>query len=140
MNRPACYQNPLRQTFFLLAALLLADGVQAEWFPLGRSDNFRVYLDQRSIQRNGDSALTWQLMDFVTAQWTDAHTVIGSIKNLVEYDCTQPRLRTLAAEAYSEQMAVGKLVAKEQIPSPEWEAVQPGSAAEQILKLVCVKK
>ena len=81
------HSKNIRQASFALAALLLAGSALAEWIPLGRSNNFRAYLDPISIQRNGDLAQIWQLMDFTTARWMDEKTVIGSIKNLIEYDC-----------------------------------------------------
>ncbi|MBK7564239.1 surface-adhesin E family protein [Candidatus Propionivibrio aalborgensis] len=124
----------------MLASFLLAGSVQAEWSQLGRTDTFRLYLDQKLIQKSGDFVQVWQLMDFTVAQWADARTAVGSIKNLIEYDCTQPRLRTLAAEAYTEQMGAGRLVANERLSDPLWENVAPGSTAEQIRKIACGKK
>jgi hypothetical protein len=124
----------------VLLPLLLAGSAQAEWLHLGRSDNFRIYLEQKLIQRNGDFVQIWQLMDFTNAQWADAQTPVGSIKSLIEYDCTAPRSRTLAAEAFSEQMADGRMVAREQLPSPQWEGVEPGGTSEKIRQLACGKR
>jgi hypothetical protein len=111
----------------------------AEWVVLGRNENFRVYLDQRSVQRNGDLARVHQLTDFTAAQWVDGNTVIGSILALVEYDCVQPRLRTLAIRAHSEQMGRGRRIASEQNPDAEWEDASPGGSAESAWRLVCGK-
>lgn len=133
-------QKIVRRAFCVLASFLLAGSVQAEWSQLGRTDTFRLYLDQKLIQKSGDFVQVWQLMDFTVAQWADARTAVGSIKNLIEYDCTQPRLRTLAAEAYTEQMGAGRLVANERLSDPLWESVAPGSTAEQIRKIACGKK
>jgi len=129
-----------RGLFFLLSLLFLVSGARAEWVALGRSENFRAYMDQKSVQRNGDFARVSQLMDFVTAQWADERTVVGSIRSLVEYDCSQPRSRTLALEAYSEQMGDGRLVANERVPNPEWEDIKPGSTSEKIRQVVCGKQ
>ena len=123
---------------FLIAATL-AGNAQAEWLALGRNENFRAYLDQTSPQRNGDLVQVLQLMDFVTAQWADERTVIGSIKTVVEYDCVQLRSRTIALEAYSEQMGEGRKVATEQLSNPDWGGVKPGSMSEKIRQLVCAK-
>ena len=114
-------------------------GVDGEWISLGRTENFRLYLDQSSVQRNGDLVRVFQLTDFTTAQWVDERTVVGSIRSLVEYDCSQPRARTLALEAYSEQMGEGRLVAGEQKPDAGWEDVAPGGVGENTRKLVCRK-
>ncbi len=140
MIRPACSRRMVRQLFYVLASFLLAGSVQAEWSLLGRSDTFRVYLDQKLMQRNGNFAQIWQLMDFTVAQWADARTAVGSVKNLLEYDCTVPRFRTLAAEAYTEQMAGGRLVANERLSDPQWEDVAPGSTPEKVRQIVCGKQ
>jgi hypothetical protein len=115
------------------------DRTDGEWISIGRTDKLRVYLDQRSVQRNGDLAQVYQLTDFVTAQWVDERTVVGSIRALVEYDCAQPRLRTVALEAYSEQMGEGRLMAKEQNPEAAWEDLAPEGTGENVRKMVCKK-
>lgn len=111
----------------------------SEWIVLGRTENFRAYLDQRSMRRNGDRARVYQLTDFAVAQWLDERTVVGSLKVLVEYDCARPRMRTLAMEAYSEQMAMGRLVANEQRTDAEWEDIQAKGSGEIAQRLVCGK-
>ena len=140
MKGPACLPKRARRILFVLTALLLAGSAQAQWFLLGRNEAIRFYLDQKSIARNGDFAQILQLMDFTTAQWVDAQTVVGSLKMLIEYDCGKPRLRPLASEAFSEQMADGRLVSKEQFPDPQWEAVEPGTTPGKIRQIACAKK
>ncbi|MDR3298838.1 MAG: hypothetical protein LBU43_02250 [Candidatus Accumulibacter sp.] len=112
---------------------------EAEWLALGRNENFRAFLDQRSARRSGDLAQVFQLIDFTTAQWADERTVVGSIRSLVEYDCANPRARTLTFEAYSEQMGQGRQVANEQKPDAEWENIAPGGTGESARRLVCGK-
>ena len=125
---------------FVLSTLLFASGAHAEWIQFGRTTEFRIYLDQRLISRNGDYAQMSQLMDFTVAQWADERTAVGSIKTLVEYDCTQPRLRTLAGEAFTEQMGAGRMVSSEQVSAPQWEAIEPGSNPEKLQQIACGKK
>ena len=139
MNKPAFSSKRLQRIVFVIVSFFLTGYAQAEWIPVGRNENFRIYLDQKLIQRNGDLAQTWQMMDFTVAQWADAQTVVWSIKSLVEYDCGQPRFRTLGGEAYSEQMGVGQRVASEQIAKPEWESVEPNGTANQIRQMACGK-
>ena len=139
MTNPAFRSQSMRQVLVALAALLFVGSVQAEWISLGRTDNFRVYLEQNQLRRNGDVVQTWQLMDFTSAQWVDERTVVGSIRSLVEYDCSQPRARTLSLEAYSEQMSGGRRVASEQLPNADWEWIKPGSTNEKVRQLVCGK-
>jgi len=140
MNRPARFCQALRWLLCVGGALLYCASAQAEWSALGRSDNFRIYLESKSMQKDGDFVRAWQLMDFVTAQWADAQTVFGSIKTLVEYDCTRPRMRTLVFEAYSEQMAEGRMVARESLPDSPWEGFDPDGMADKVRQLACAKK
>lgn len=130
----------LRQALFVLAAIFLTSGARAEWLLLGRNDGYRVYLDQQLIKRNGDFAQLWQLMDFSSAQWLDERTVIGSIKSLVEYDCSEPRSRMLSSQAFSEQMEAGRLVSDERVADPKWESIGANSANDQIRQLACGKE
>ncbi len=130
MNRPAGFRKHARRIFFVLAALLLAGSAQAEWILLGRNEAIRFYLEQKSILKNGDFTQILQLLDFTSAQWVDAQTVVGSLKVLVEYDCAKPRSRALASEAFSEQMGDGRLVSKERFPDPTWDPVEPGTTPD----------
>ena len=130
-------RKPLRPLLLALLALLFAGSAAAEWIQLGRTENFRIYLEQKQILRNGDLVQIWQLMDFTAAQWADPQTVVWSIKTLAEYDCKEPRFRTLVSEAYSEQMGIGKLVAKEQPAEAQWERIEAGGPPEKIRQVAC---
>lgn len=131
------HRKSVRTILFVLSAFLFAGSVQAEWIMLGRTESFRIYLEQKQILRNGDLSQIWQLMDFTAAQWADPQTVVWSIKSLVEYDCSQPRFRTLVSEAYSEQMGIGKLVATEQVAEPQWETAEAGGPPDKIRQVAC---
>ena len=130
-------RKPLRPLLFTLSTLLLAGSASAEWIVLGRTENFRIFLEQKQILRNGDLAQIWQLMDFTVAQWADPQTVVWSIRTLAEYDCKEPRFRTLVSEAYSEQMSLGKLIAREQPAEPQWERIEAGGPPDKIRQVAC---
>jgi len=141
-NRPCRFFRPLCLALLLFPLFTFSQSGYgaasgSEWISLGRTENFRAYLDQRSVQRDGDLVRVFQLTDFATAQWVDERTVVGSIRSLVEYDCSQPRARTLSLEAYSEQMGEGRLVASEQKPDADWNGVAPGGIGENTRKLIC---
>ena len=139
MNTSPSFSKARRRTLAVLLAVLLPAAVQAEWMVLGRNEDFRIYLDQKLIRKNGDFTQIWQLMDFTAAQWTDAQTVVWSIKTLIEYDCATMRSRTLAGEAYSEQMGEGRKVASEQRPDAQWESVEPGTTSDKVKQIACAK-
>jgi len=144
MNRSPHLRPALRAALLLFSLHAFcgegfAAGIGSEWISLGRTENFRAYLDQSSVRRDGVLVRVYQLTDFATAQWADERTVVGSIRSLVEYDCSQPQARTLALEAFSEQMGEGRLVASEHKPDAPWEGMVPGGIGENIRKLVCQK-
>ena len=130
-------RKPLRPLLLALLALLFAGSAAAEWIQLGRTENFRIYLEQKQILRNGDLVQIWQLMDFTAAQWADPQTVVWSIRTLAEYDCKEARFRSLVSEAYSEQMGIGKLVAREQPVEPQWERIEAGGPPDKIRQVAC---
>jgi hypothetical protein len=140
MRTSLCFSKALRRTLAALLPLLVAAPALAQWMPLGRNEDFRIYLDPKLIRSNGDLTQIWQLMDFTAAQWTDAQTVVGSIKTLIEYDCAAMRSRTLAGEAYSEQMGDGRKVASEHRPDAQWESVEPGTTSDKVRQIACAKK
>ena len=140
MNRAAYFQSRVRRALLVLGMFLQVGAAQAEWTSIGRTDIFRVYLDQKLIQRQGDFVQAWQLTDYTVAQWADARTAVGSIKHLLEFDCSQHRFRILVGIAYSEQMEAGHLLATEKLSDSEWMMVEPASTSEKVEQIVCSKK
>ena len=140
MNKPVSFQILKRLALIAIVAFLPVGVALAGWNTIGRTDTFRVYLDPKLIQKNGDFVQVWQLTDYTVAQWADAQTAVGSIKHLVEFECSQHRFRVLSGSAYSEQMEAGSLVAAENVSHPEWMAVEPGSTAEKVEQIACGKK
>ena len=112
----------------------------ATWTLIGRTDIFRVYVEDKQITRSGDFAMISQLTDYTVAQWVDPRTAIGSIRHQVEFDCRQRLVRILSATAFSEQMEAGSLVASEKLADPEWTQIDPESTAEKVEKFACGKE
>lgn len=140
MNKPARFQFRVWQALLVFGLLLPVGAAQAGWNTIGRTDTFRVYLDPKLIQKNGDFVQVWQLTDYTVAQWADAQTAVGSIKHLIEFECSKHRFRLLSGSAYTEQMEAGSLVATEKVSHPEWLAVEPGSTAEKVEQVACGKE
>ena len=131
---------PFRCSVFFVAMLSVSGSACAEWILLGRNENFRVYVDNQSLQRNGETARALQLMDFTSSQWVDSKTVVWSMKTVIEYSCVQPSLRTLTLDAYSEQMGEGRVVSTEKFDSPAWESFPSGTPTEKLWRIACEKK
>ena len=119
---------------------LLQIGIaQAAWTMVGRTDVFRVYLDEKQVKRNGDFAQVSQLTDYTVAQWVDARTAVGSIRQVLEFDCKHHVFRFISAVAFSEQMEAGSLVASEVLDDPQWMPIDADSTVEKVEKFACGK-
>jgi len=129
----------MSRIILFLATLLLSGSVFAQWNLFGRTEALSIYLDQGSIQRQGEVAQMWQLYDYTTAQWVGTQHVVMSIKHLVEYDCSTMRVRIIAGAAFSEQMGSGRTVSSENMPNAEWNSIPPGGTGETTWKIACGK-
>lgn len=119
-----------------LPLVLFCHAASAQWEMLGRNEDLRLFVDRGTVQRDGDVATLWQLVDYTSAQWVGAMTVM-SVHQRVEYDCAARRTRTVAGAAYSEQMGRGRQVFTEQVANPEWVAVPAGGTGEALWKIAC---
>jgi hypothetical protein len=112
----------------------------AEWEQIGTSTkgDSAFYAARSTIQRSGDWAKMWEMIDSKTATIIDGKRVF-SIRNLWEYDCKGSRRRMLAASAYTGHLGKGTLVGSENFPPPfPWQAVGAGDGyAPHFLKLAC---
>ena len=115
----------------------------AEWEEIGTSlkGESTFYVARSTIQKSGDLAKMWEMIDNKTATMIDGKRVL-SIRNLMEYDCKGSRRRMLAATAYSAHLGKGAVVGSESFPPPyPWHAVGPSDGyAQHFLKLACEKK
>ena len=128
----------MKRILCCLAAALCCQSAsaQSQWEMLGRNEDLRLFVDRGAVQRDGDIATVWQLVDYTSAQWVGAMTVM-SVRKLVEYDCPGRRTRTVAGAAYSEQMGRGRQVFAEKAPSPEWAPVPASGTGDSLWKIAC---
>ena len=115
----------------------------AEWEQTGTTTKGEsaFYVARSTIQRSGNLARMWEMIDNKAATMIDGKPVL-SIRNLMEYDCKGSRRRMLAATAYAGHLGKGTVVGSESFPPPyEWHAVGPSDGyAQYNLKLACEKK
>ena len=114
-----------------------------EWEQIGTSlkGEAAFYVARSTIQRSGNLAKMWEMIDNKTATMIDGKAVL-SIRNLMEYDCKGSRRRMLAATAYAGHLGKGTVVGSENFPPPyTWQAVGANDGyAQYNLKLACEKK
>ena len=115
----------------------------AEWEEIGTSlkGESTFYAARSTIQRSGNLAKMWEMIDNKTATMIDGKPVL-SIRNLMEYDCKGFRRRMLAATAYAGHLGKGTVIGSENFPPPHpWHAVGANDGyVQHFLKLACEKK
>ena len=126
----------------LITLLVLTSGpVYAEWVEVGGKveEGLTVYVELDTLSRNGDVVKFLELWDFKTtrAEPTPPHM---SVKSQREFDCTNKRGRLLAVTAFSGNMGSGKVVYDKSDFKDQGLAVEPGSIAESVWKVVCGNK
>lgn len=121
----------------LIVALiaLSTERALAEWTVGGNSEGLTYYIDRDSIQREGDSALMWNLTDYEKPQGWQGQAFYSS-KAQFEYDCIGRRTRVMEEAGFSEHMGKGAQTYTVHGPR-DWATAKPGSVAETRLGIAC---
>ena len=125
----------------ILAMLLVAASGSAtgEWTQIGASGTSTVYADPATINKAGNIAKMWHLLDFKAIQSRPYGLPYLSQKTQQEYDCTETRERTIEFVHYSENMGKGEITHTDSEPG-DWKAVLPGSSSDARWELACGKR
>jgi len=107
----------------------------AEWVEAGGNEESTAYVDTANIQRAGNMAKMWQLIDFKTTK-KDFGSTYMSAKQQDEYDCKEKQWRTLYLIQSSGNMGKGESVYIETV-SGKGEPVSPKSFQEVLWKIAC---
>jgi hypothetical protein len=112
-----------------------------DWIRAGSSPadgGFDTYYDPATIRNDGNIATMWHLHDFKTAQQV-AGKAYRSLRNLVAYDCREPRRRTLRFAWQAQNMGAGETIAHRDAPAG-WVPVVPGSMGAVLRALACARR
>ena len=123
---------------FILATLLAvcSSGAAAEWVGIGGDDSITFYADPASIRQAGNMVRMWNLVDYKTAQqWRDGKRYM-SAKGEQEYDCKEPRTRTLYSFWHAVNMGLGDVIFSD-LEVEKWEPVASRSLGEILWKIAC---
>ena len=127
--------------FWMLNTLLLASSgpAYAEWVQIDKTyEGMTTYIDPATMRRKGDLVKMWYMMDFFTERTIWGRTSL-SAKAQGQYDCSEERLRKLAATYFAGNMGGGK-VNHSDADEAKWAPVAPGSVGEALWKAACSNK
>jgi len=124
----------------LITLLLLSSGpAYAEWLWIDNGKpGMTIYVNPDTIHRKGDRVKMWELYDFEKPEHV-ADTSHLSFKMQHECDCTEGRLRVVAATFFSGNMGRGTVIYRSSVER-EWESSPPGSVNHDLWEFACSKK
>lgn len=127
-------------------ALLGCPCLAAQWVSVGTGSShpLPVYIKPETVRQSGPMAIYRQVEELHHAAAPvarESETPAGSVWQLVEYDCMQPRVRILKRTAYSGRWANGVEVPT--IPTvpppsrPDWRNLADHPFALDVIREVC---
>ena len=122
-----------------LAMLLARVSRVAEWMHVGHSDSLSFYIDLTTINKAGNTAKMWHLIDF---KKPDKVRLGMSITANSEYDCQERRVRQIFASSHSGNMG-GDEVVFSNSDVGKWEPVSPDSITSMkaiLWRIACGKQ
>ena len=120
----------------MLALLMLAaTPAWAEWVKVSETYADWNYYDPTTIRKVGAVRRVWQMEDL------KARSADGALSRrfLGEYNCKEDRWRILAFTFHAGPVAMGEILANYSTEPTKWFDIAPGTVAEQIFRLVCVR-
>jgi hypothetical protein len=122
----------------LLATLLIlcAGPVWAEWFEFGDSGSSKHFIDPSTI-RGTTLKKAWGKVEYETPDELDGRL---SVRRLIEFDCSDEKLRLLQFTAFDGSNLTGRVVKTMRFRDPEWVYAAPGTIAASGIEIVCGTK
>lgn len=137
-----------RITFYLaftLTVLILTQGsALAEWLALDARYQSHplqtVYIDRETLRREGTLTTLSALIDWKAMQGGRTPTRFYSTTLTKQFDCTERRVRILAATDFYGHMGTGEVIGSSGHTSEgHWIAVEPGSLNQGLWEAACAK-
>ena len=121
-----------------ISLLLFSQYTYAEWMEASFTDEYKAYVDIKSLSKLKDIVTMTSLYDFKKSQQLDKETFF-SVKHIREYDCNQTRQRVIYSEFYNLNMGQGKLLGKT-TKIYSWRDNGPNTVDEHLWQIACAYK
>jgi hypothetical protein len=106
---------------------------------VGESVDSWVYVDANSIRKKGNMVKIWDLQDYKRVLMS-GHFLVMSLREQLEFDCKEERVRTLFMSVFGQPMAEGKELKSEgDGTGSAWSPVSPLSIQGGLLRFACRK-
>ena len=106
----------------------------AQYHPLFGNTSRSVFLDTRTVTREGTILTVWTLWQFASRRFLgETEHSYDAMKSKETYDCATRRYRSRRVQYFLRGSAVGRI-----FDNPgEWKEPVPGSAASELVNAVC---
>lgn len=136
------YRVGLWSLFIVL--ILTHEPVQAEWVAIDARYQSHplqtAYIDPDTIHREGNLVSLSALIDWKAMQGGRSPTRFYSTKLTKQFDCTERRVRTLAATDFDGHMGMGEVIGGSGYTSEgHWVVIEPGTLNEGLGEAACGK-
>jgi len=128
----------MKKTILMFALAMAASTANAEWIKVVSNDQLEIYVEPSTVSKVGNITKIWELYNYDSSQALNGKRVL-SVKMQNEYDCVEPRLRSLAGVGYARKMGEGDVRFTDNEPD-KWGPIVPGTMGEGVWKLVCGEK
>jgi hypothetical protein len=128
--------NPLNRIGCALLLAVLGGPACAAWVVVNDHDDYVAYADPATIARSGDTARMRDMIDLKASRRSPYGVPHLSSQAHSEFDCQEPRVRTLAFALHAEPMGNGAVVEVVKT-SPHWMPVFNGTLLEMLRRLAC---
>jgi hypothetical protein len=123
----------------MLLLVVVSKNTMAEWVNIYSDENFAIYTDPSTINKNGTIVKMWSLYDYKVAQVLPKIPPALSETSQKEYDCAEKKYRQLYLTIHAENMGKGTTV-RNNDEVGNWSPFQPDSLNEMEWKIACGKK
>ena len=121
-----------------LALAMLSAVARAEWQEIARfEDNTRIYVDRKTVQRDGTIAQALHLVRWGEPQADPGLPPYLSTVVRTAYDCTGKKERYLASTSYAGNLGNGATVVADEDAAEGWSSISEDSMEEKIWRVAC---
>ena len=121
---------------FALVLAAFSCNAAAAWVIVNDNDEYIAYADPATISRDGDRVQMSDIVDLKSPRSPPYGNLHASSRAHSEFDCENPRMRTLAFSLHSGQMGDGDLV-ETAAESNGWLPVAPGTLLNMLWQFAC---
>jgi len=148
LNLPLLYSKDRSELKNEAARIVLAQEIATPnnsgnlWAEIGTGNDgtVTIYANPSTILNHGNMVKIWWLTDLKEARQAGKGKSYLSMTLHYEFACEEAKSRTLALYSFSENMAGGEVINKENFEFDEWDVVPPDSVYEIVRKFACGKK